>query len=630
MLASLTWLSWLELAAAAFLFLGPGFGLLAFYPGRRSLDRTQSVTLALGLAISGWAVLLAWLQLLGVRLTPAAVGVILALGWAVWWLRIQPWRRARGWRGSARPVDWSRLALWAVVVAVAALGIWSLRRVLVGPGSDSYHHALITQLIVERGGLPDDYRPYAPLASFTYHYGYHAFAAAIVTLTGLSPALVTALLAQALTAAAALAVAFFTEAATGSKPAAALSAAFGGLVILFPAYMFNWGRYTQLTGLVLLPIFLGVVWLWAKSGWSDRSALTVGVLAAGLALTHYRVTLMAVTGLATLLAVEYLTRREFWAEWRSVLRSAVPGLATALIVAGVLVAPWVVQVIQARGRGFPVELAPHGPTFFSMDRMGPLAVGYATNPVVLGLAALAVLLGLLWRDRLVLGLALWSAVMWVLSGPRFAGVFMDTLSVLISLYFPAAVAVGWMTVRSVAWLASQTARPRAVRAAAWAAAAGVVIWGATHYVTIVEPPAAYVGPDDMPAMAWIRAHTPEDARFMVNTYNWDFAADFIISPDAGYWLPLLAGRSTVTAPMTYSIERAESADFLARLVSVHAVRDRLASPEGLAELRRAGVTHVYVGQKGGPLVVGDLLASPAFELVHRNGDAYVFRLTEGR
>jgi hypothetical protein len=202
--------------------------------------------------------------------------------------------------------------------------------------------------------------------------------------------------------------------------------------------------------------------------------------------------------------------------------------------------------------------------------------------------------------------------------------------VLISLYFPAAVAVGWMTVRSVAWLASQTARPRAVRAAAWAAAAGVVIWGATHYVTIVEPPAAYVGPDDMPAMAWIRAHTPEDARFMVNTYNWDFAADFIISPDAGYWLPLLAGRSTVTAPMTYSIERAESADFLARLVSVHAVRDRLASPEGLAELRRAGVTHVYVGQKGGPLVVGDLLASPAFELVHRNGDAYVFRLTEGR
>jgi hypothetical protein len=630
MLANLTWLSWLELAAAAFLFLGPGFGLLAFYPGRRAFDRTQSVALALALAISGWAVLLAWLQLFGLTLTPLGVGAILALGWAVWWLRVRPWRWARGWRGSALAVDWSRLALWAVVVSVAALGIWSLRRVLVGPGSDSYHHALITQLIVERGGLPDDYRPYAPLTSFTYHYGYHAFAAAIVALTGLGPALVTAVLAQALTAAAALSESFFTEAATGSRTAAALSAVVSGLVILFPAYMFNWGRYTQLTGLVLLPIFLGVVWLWARSGWSERSAFTVGVLAAGLALTHYRVTLMAVTGLATLLGVEYLTRREFWSDWRQVLRSAAVRLASALAVAGVLVAPWVWHVMSVRGRGFPIELAPQGPAFFSMSRLGPSVTGYPTNPVVFGLAALAVLLGLLRRDRLVMGLALWSAVMWILSGPRFAGAFMDTISVLVSLYFPAAVAVGWMAVRLVESLASRTGRARAVRWAAWLAVAGVGIWGAAHIAAILEPPAAYVWPDDVPAMAWIREHAPSDALFMVNTYNWDFSPDLVIGPDAGYWLPLLAGRSTVTAPMTYPIERADSADFLSQLVSLHAVRDRLASPEGLAELRQAGVTHVYVGQKGGPIGVDDLLASPAFELVHRSGDAYVFRLIERR
>ena len=38
-------------------------------------------------------------------------------------------------------------------------------------------------------------------------------------------------------------------------------------------------------------------------------------------------------------------------------------------------------------------------------------------------------------------------------------------------------------------------------------------------------------------------------------------------------------------------------DFLTQLTDVHDVRDRPASPEGLAELRRVGVTHVYVGHK---------------------------------
>ena len=87
MTADLTWLSWLKLAAAILLFLGPGFGLVAFYPGRDRLDRTQTATLALGLAISGWAVLLAWLQLFHITLTPPAMGVVFAVGWVVWLVR---------------------------------------------------------------------------------------------------------------------------------------------------------------------------------------------------------------------------------------------------------------------------------------------------------------------------------------------------------------------------------------------------------------------------------------------------------------------------------------------------------------------------------------------------------------
>ena len=113
--------------------------------------------------------------------------------------------------------------------------------------------------------------------------------------------------------------------------------------------------------------------------------------------------------------------------------------------------------------------------------------GYATNPVVFGLAALAVVWGVIRRDRLALGLAAWSALMWVLSGPRFAGAFMDTISVLISLYFPAAVAIGWMTVNVIETLARRTGQAQAVRGAGWAAVAALGIWGGTHIATILEP-----------------------------------------------------------------------------------------------------------------------------------------------
>ena len=82
MFAELTWISWLKFGAAVCLFVGPGFGLLSFYPGRRQFDRTQMAALITALVISFWAIALAWLGLAGIALTPVAVGVILAAGWA--------------------------------------------------------------------------------------------------------------------------------------------------------------------------------------------------------------------------------------------------------------------------------------------------------------------------------------------------------------------------------------------------------------------------------------------------------------------------------------------------------------------------------------------------------------------
>ena len=113
---------------------------------------------------------------------------------------------------------------------------------------------------------------------------------------------------------------------------------------------------------------------------------------------------------------------------------------------------------ERRGTGYPILLGDIGPTFFSLARFGPAVLNYPTNYAMLGLALVAILLGLIWRDRLVIGLALWTAIMLFASTPHFASTFMDTISVVISLYFPIAVIIGWMLVRVVEWSSSTRAR----------------------------------------------------------------------------------------------------------------------------------------------------------------------------
>ena len=48
---------------------------------------------------------------------------------------------------------------------------------------DSQQHSTIVQLILDHGGLFDDWAPYADIQSLTYHFGFHAFAASIAWLT---------------------------------------------------------------------------------------------------------------------------------------------------------------------------------------------------------------------------------------------------------------------------------------------------------------------------------------------------------------------------------------------------------------------------------------------------------------
>jgi hypothetical protein len=102
--------------------------------------------------------------------------------------------------------------------------------------------------------------------------------------------------------------------------------------------------------------------------------------------------------------------------------------------------------------------------------------------------------------------------------------------------------------------------------------------------------------------------------------------DYVLGSDAGSWLPVLAGRSAVTAPMHYPVERNQWPDYEPRINALADLGGDLTTPAAIARLRAEGVTHIFIGARGGPIQADPLLASPAFELVYQDGPVYIFRL----
>jgi hypothetical protein len=96
---------------------------------------------------------------------------------------------------------------------------------------------------------------------------------------------------------------------------------------------------------------------------------------------------------------------------------------------------------------------------------------------------------------------------------------------------------------------------------------GFLLAGGVWLAHYVEPQAGFVTPSDMKAMQWIRENSPADPAFTVNTAVFSFRPQFMIGIDAGYWIPLLPRRGTVSLPMVYGPERTSglSANNLVRL-----------------------------------------------------------------
>jgi len=626
------------LPATLVVLLVPGGALLLCFLRQNNLDGPTVLALAITLSAAFWPLLLLWTSVVGIRLGPGAVwailGILLACGvYGAWWRRV--WRSIRRPQEASDPLP--SIALAVVVLLTLATRLIQIRELVVPAWVDSVHHTMLVRLISEQGVVPMSYQPYMPVQDLHYHYGFHANVAALIWLTGLPAHQAVLFFAQVLNAAALLPVYALTRSHPVVKGCWLSRRRWAGVVAALvvaslsylPAYYVTWGRYTHLTGLLLLPTACLVTsWLLTERA-ASRGLWTIAtILVAGLALTHYRVLVFYALFWLALLWVRPWTRvRPILAGARLVqVAVSLAGLALVAIL------PWAAR--------FVLRVAPRVESIYgswlAADQPSPFPIGLLnagwTRPLLYAAGAGGVWGALRRRHEIVLVL-LWVGLWLLVANLHLLGLpdwwLMPNSAVVISFWLPVSILCGWLAGDLLALLIRGGKRRLPSSAWEWLFGAGLfglvlalAGWGSWHSVDVINPVTVLVTADDMRAIDWVSDNTPPQARFLINTRQWQ--GDIHMGTDGGWWLPLLAGRDVTLPSVLYRHGSPSYYQAIGDLASTVEDAESLDDPALIARLGREGVTHVYVGARGGRLMPKELDPSPHYQLRYASGPARVY------
>jgi hypothetical protein len=604
------------LVVGALVLLVPGYVLWSFAGPDLRLPRLAAPALWLGLSLSLIPVLFLWATTLGLRLTAPVLGVQLIgiAGVALWhWFR---------WPSSPHVPLWLWIG-WSLVIGLVALTrVLEIRGIVAPLWVDSVHHTLLVRIAGDTGRIPTSLEPYLPIGRLRYHWGYHTIVATwrgVAQLPLPEAVLWSGQILNALIAVVMYALGAFV---LRSPRGGLITAVVAGLLSLLPAYYVTWGRYTQLTGLLLLPsLLITSIGLAEQQRWSWRLIGPTALLLSGLMLIHYRVLAFYAAFMipyALLLAVRQPRRIGSIA-----LRFVVVGSLAALIIA-----PWTWEMLQRVL--IPYAVAPAGlagsSDYNSID-WGLL--NYGNNPALYRLAGLGTLIMLALRRWRVVAVAAWIGMMFLLANPTVFGLpatwFINNDSVTITLFMPVSVLAAAWADQIARWLLRWT-EPAYKHWLRWTLATtliGVALYGAWQLRSVVNDVTVLVQPADRKALAWAAENTPPDARFLVNSTHWLNGA--YRGTDAGWWLLPLANRWVTTPPALYVYGTAEykrSVEELNRRIS----ELKATEPDQLKQLiRDERITHIFVGgTNAGPIKSDMLFGDPMFTSLYDESGVTIF------
>jgi len=313
-----------------------------------------------------------------------------------------------------------------------------------------------------------------------------------------------------------------------------------------PGYYLTWGRYTLLTGVMILPVAMAEV-MHVKDNhehWWQVTGLTL--LTAGTLLSHYFAAFLLALFLI-ILAILWFARslKAKHLCWKELIWLAGPPLAGL-----VLVSRWYWRVFRYSqaviNPGISLSVGIAGDItqwHYFWTLVGPYS-GY----MVLALAALGMIVGLS-RSK-ARGFALWGLLVGLMALPlglHLAPFRSDHFAIV--LFLPACGFAAY----GLEWASEQRKRlwkPDLLSAGITALVAFMLVFGAQANSNVINSDTVLIDQADAAALQWINTHTPPDARFFINTIPWGYG--LYRGVDGGGWILPSTGRWSLAPTIFYS------------------------------------------------------------------------------
>ncbi len=619
---------------------GPGLALVFWFISNEKFSRFERVLLGLGASLAFYPVLLLLCHVVGIPVSSGLIDAVIVASFILfgWRLYMAARERPRHNFWKVPQADTKQIVAGLFLLIVLALSAYVRIAVVNGLAvpmwADSYHHTMISQLLLDNQGLFSSWLPYAPLMTFTYHFGFHSIVASYHWLTGADITRAVVVVGQVINFVVVLGSYLLAYRFTAKVWAGNGAALFVGLISPMPAHFFNWGRYPQLTALAILPAALILtVTLLNQPRFSPRLILLTSLVIAGLGLSHYGVLVFFV--LFGLIYLGYKLSEIRFARPQLKLLS-INLLATAAIT-GIIAAPWLWNFVTGRFMTIVTAIVRQAPG----AEPAKIEAHNALPNVTMFLNThwyIVVIIGVIWavrrREKYTIIMSIWAISLLLLANPYFLKLpgtgLINNFAVFISLFLPFAVIFGNL----VADLMTTAQRWRP-----WAAIIVIIALllvgfrSAGYRLAFFEPGRQLVTGADLAAMAWIRQNTPADALFLIN-HAFAYSNSTVIGTDAGWWLPLLAGRSNTIPPLSAQEARYPEA-FQSNQFYRQVDQVELTDTAGYQLLREAGITHIYLGQQNGqvwnesgqtPLNADLLRASDLYREIYHQDNVSVFAL----
>lgn len=640
-----TWLShiWLVIPLLLTLWL-PGSLLLHALLGSTawfsSQDSWNKFALSVGTSLAIIPIFFLWTTTLNIQLTQVWILLITAVS-----LVLRIWQ-SREFVKKLRNLNWKSNLHWdmfgtsLMLIFILSLGIRLVMvRDLAAPAwVDSVHHATLVRLILEQGAYPDTYQPLIPASTANYHAGYHTVMAVFTWLSGLQLPRAMLIFGQVLNALCVIMVYLFTSSLTGNRKAALFSALICGVFTPMPAYLASWGRYTHLTGMLILPaaytLFVQrlpahtnspisadkpparnerIKWLWMTA-----------LATAGLFLTHYQVAAFLAGLLIAQVGVSVL--RNLWQRsGKSLVFSEIGWIIAAGIFAFIISLPWWPETLSTL-------FLPRASNSPSIAPFNGFSWSYLTSAsgipmmVLAGLGLVIAVLRLRWFGTITY---VWIGLMFLLANLGAFGLpfstFVNHISVEITLFIPIS-ALGGYALDEGYQAADRLMPIRFRRILAIVLAVSLItvsLLGARKLLPILNANTLLARNADLPAMQWIEEFVPENATVLINPFTWGYG--LYAGNDGGFWISPLAGRRTLPPPILYGM----GGNWQTAQEITERTRQAIEfshDPSALYTFMQENqIDYLYCGVRGGvfdPILIQD---SPMFELVYAQEGAWLFK-----